>query len=113
MAIYVTALICVFGIACGRILFKICASSLARSGTFFELRTLALLFSALALYGVTTIAWIWVLQKIELNRAYPLMALAFVLVPIGGYLFLGEKITYQYLFGVVLIMCGIVVAVRS
>lgn len=113
MAIYFIAILCVFGIATGQILFKICASSLARAGTFFDMRTLTLLFCALALYGVTTIAWIWVLQKVELNKAYPLMALAFVLVPIGGYLFLGERINYQYFIGVLFIMVGIIVAVRA
>lgn len=110
---YFVALLCVFGIAVGQILFKITAKSLSTSGSFFELKTLSILFAALSLYGITTIAWIWVLQKIELNKAYPLMALAFLIVPIGSYLFLGERFNNQYLIGVILIMIGIVVAVKS
>jgi len=80
---------------------------------FFDLGTLTLLFSAFALYGLTTIAWVWVLQKAELGRVYPLMAMAFVLVPIGSYFFLGERFNPQYFVGVALIAAGIVIAVRS
>ncbi len=110
---YFIAILCVFGIAAGQILFKLSASSLAKTGSFFAPQTMLMLFSAFALYGLTTIAWIWVLQKIQLGKAYPFMALAFVLVPIGSYFFLGEKFNQQYFLGVLLIMFGIVIAVRA
>lgn len=110
---YVIAIICVIGIAIGQILFKLSAAALKQSGSFFDIRTMVILGSALVLYGVTTIAWVWVLQKIDLGKAYPLMALAFVLVPIGSHLFLGERFSPQYFVGVALIMAGIVVTVRA
>lgn len=111
--IYLIALLCVAGIATGQILFKLSASALQQSGSFFESKTFLLLLTALALYGITTIAWIWVLQKIELGKAYPLMALAFVLVPIGSHFFLGERFSLQYFLGVALIMSGIIIALRA
>lgn len=110
---YFIAIICVLGIAAGQILFKISASALQRTGTFLDPAAAIPLLSAFALYGTTTIAWVWVLQRIELGRAYPLMALAFVFVPIGSYLFLGEKFLPQYAVGVLMILVGIVVAVRA
>lgn len=110
---YVIAIVCVIGIASGQILFKLTANEFHKSGSFFDYKTFMLLFSALALYGVTTIAWIWVLQKIELGRAYPLMALAFVLVPLGSHFILGERFQVQYFIGVVIIIFGILVAVKS
>ncbi len=113
MMIYLIAIICVIGIAAGQILFKLTAASLHRSGSFFDPHTVLILFSALVLYGVTTIAWVWVLQKIELGRIYPLMAMAFALVPLGSYFFLGEKFTPQYFLGITLIVVGIIVAVKS
>lgn len=109
---YFIALLCVLGIATGQILFKLSAASLQRNG-WFDFQTLTMLFCAFALYGVTTIAWIWVLQKIELGKAYPLMALAFVLVPIGSHFILGERFYAQYFVGVFLIMAGIVIALRA
>lgn len=101
------------GIAAGQILFKLSAASLQRSGSFFDPSTAITLISAFALYGVTTIAWVWVLQKIELGRVYPLMALAFVLVPIGSHVFLGERFQLQYFIGVAMIMTGIIIAVKA
>ncbi|MBD8090455.1 EamA family transporter [Pseudomonas sp. PA-6-1D] len=111
--IYLIAFACVVGIAIGQILFKLSAAALHQSGSWFDTKTLITLFSAFALYGITTIAWIWVLQKIELGKAYPLMALAFVLVPIGSHFILGERFQPQYFAGVAIIILGIVVIVKS
>lgn len=113
MIIQIIAFLCVFGIAIGQILFKLSANSLGVTGSFFAPKTAAILLIALSLYGVSTLAWIWVLQKIELGRVYPFMAMAFVLVPFGSYIFFGEKFHYQYFVGVALIVVGIIVAVKS
>lgn len=113
MIIYVAAILCVVGMAVGQILFKVSATALAKAGTFFALKPAAILIAAMCLYGIISIAWIWILQKIELGRAYPLMALAFVLVPIGSYLVFGERFQTQYFVGVALIIVGIIIAVRS
>lgn len=111
--IYFVAVLCVLGIAGGQILFKLSAASLQRSGTLFDAQTLTTLFIAFALYGVTTIAWVWVLQKIDLGKAYPLMAMAFIIVPIGSHFVFGEKFSVQYFAGVALIMGGIVLSLRA
>lgn len=42
-----------------------------------------------------------------------MMALAFVLVPLASHWLFGERFQPQYFIGIVLIMTGIVVAVRS
>lgn len=110
---YFIAILCVLGIAGGQLLFKLSASHMHKSGSFFEPRSLMILFVALALYGITTLAWVWVLQKIELGRAYPLMALAFVLVPIGSHFVFGERFQIQYFIGVAMIMAGILVTVKA
>jgi drug/metabolite transporter (DMT)-like permease len=110
---YIIALICVFGIASGQILFKLSAMSLKKTGSLFDPSTFAILFAAFALYGIMTLAWIWVLQRAELGRIYPLMALAFVIVPVGSHFLLGERFQPQYFAGVAFIMIGIVLAVRS
>lgn len=111
--IYFVAILCVLGIAGGQILFKMSAASLQRSGSLFDTHTLMTLFTAFALYGITTIAWVWVLQKIDLGKAYPLMAMAFILVPIGSHFVFGERFSAQYFIGVALIMTGIVVALKG
>lgn len=110
---YFIALICVFGLAAGQILFKLSATSLHKAGTFFDMSAMVYFFIALALYGLTTLGWVWILQKVELGKIYPLMALAFVIVPMASHLLLGEKFQPQYFVGVALIIAGIVIAVRA
>lgn len=110
---YIIALICVIGIACGQILFKLSAASLKKTGSLFDPSTLSLLLASFALYGIMTIAWIWVLQKAELGKIYPLMALAFVIVPIGSHFVFGERFQLMYFVGVAFIMAGIFITVRS
>lgn len=110
---YSVAVLCVLGIATGQILFKLSATSLQASGSFFDPRTAATLLAAFALYGITTIGWVWVLQKIPLGRAYPIMALAFILVPIGSYLVFGERFQPMYFVGVAFIAIGIAIVMRT
>ena len=113
MLVQIVAVLCVVGLAVGQILFKISAMSLSQTGSFFAFKTAATLFSAMTLYAITSVAWVWVLQKVDLGRVYPLMALAFVLVPWGSHIFFGERFQPQYFVGVTLIVIGIVVAVRT
>lgn len=113
MLVQTVAVLCVVGLAIGQVLFKVSATSLTQTGSYFAFKTAAALFTAMALYAITSIAWVWVLQKVELGRVYPLMALAFVLVPLGSHIFLGERFPSQYFVGVALIMIGIVVAVMT
>jgi drug/metabolite transporter (DMT)-like permease len=110
---YLSAFLCVVGIAAGQILFKLCAIALHQTGSFFAWQTIATLFLAMALYGITTIAWTWVLQKTDLGRIYPVMALAFVLVPVASHFIFGEQFRPQYFIGVALIMTGVIVAIRA
>ena len=72
----------VAGIAAGQLLFKLCAESLRVEGPWAT-RTVVPFAAAMAIYGTTTLAWIWVLQRAELGKIYPLMALAFVFVPLA------------------------------
>ena len=107
---YFVALLCVLGISAGQILFKLSAMSFHHAGSYTSVRGLLILTAALALYGVTTLAWVWVwvLQKIALGHAYPLMALAFILVPLASYFIFQERFTAQYAIGVILIILGVI-----
>ena len=113
MITYVLAVLCVVGIACGQILFKLTANALAETGSIFAGKTFTILFCALALYGLTTLGWIWVLQKGNLSRIYPIMALSFVFVPILSHFLLGEKFNTQYFLGVAVLLCGIILTIKS
>ena len=113
MMTYVWALICVLGLSGAQILFKLAANALNDTGSWFAPRTAGLMAAALSLMGVMTIFWIWVLQTAELGRVYPIMALAFVIVPAATHVLLGERFTPRYFTGIVLIMTGIVVTIGA
>lgn len=102
------ALLCVCGIAAGQVLFKLAANALAANGGRLWSAGGAILGSALVLYGLTTLAWVWVLQRAELGKIYPLMALAFILVPVASHFIFGEPFTWRYVVGCVLLVVGIV-----
>ncbi len=111
--IYLIAGFCVLGIAIGQLLFKLSATWLQRTGNLFNTHTLLALVAAFAVYGITSLVWVWLLQKADLGRIYPLMAFAFVLVPIGSHYFFGERFTAQYFAGVALIIAGIMMAIKA
>jgi drug/metabolite transporter (DMT)-like permease len=106
------ALVCVAGIAAGQLLFKLCAESLRVEGPWAT-RTVVLFAAAMALYGTTTLAWIWVLQRAELGKIYPLMALAFVFVPLASHWLFGERFSMNYVLGIALIVAGIWLTTRG
>ncbi|MBY7783169.1 EamA family transporter [Vibrio fluvialis] len=108
-------LVCVFGISVGQILFKLASpyfpqvlSTNSLIGFLFN----KYLFSALIIYGFATILWVYALRLVPLSIAYPFMALAFVIVPILGAIFLNESFQWNTLIGAGLIMIGLLVIVR-
>ena len=106
-------ILCVLGISLGQILFKKAAASIADATQWQQWVFNGWLITALALYGITTLVWIWVLRHAPPHIAYPFMALAFLIVPCLGWLFLGEPIHVQTLVGGALILAGITLATHA
>ncbi|MBS0292718.1 MAG: hypothetical protein JSS01_09410 [Proteobacteria bacterium] len=106
-------ILCVLGISLGQILFKKAAASIADATQWQQWAFNSWLITALALYGVTTLVWIWVLRHAPLHIAYPFMALAFLIVPCLGRLLLDEPIHMQTLLGGALILAGVTLASRA
>lgn len=104
------ALTCVFLIAVGQVLFKAVGMAIQGAGTFVEMRALLLGGLAAFIYLVATAAWIWLLRTAPLSRAYPYMALSFVLVPLMSAYLYRESLSFQYLFGILLVVGGIILA---
>ena len=103
-------ILCVLGISLGQLLFKKAAQSIVVTADWQQWVFNGWLITALALYGITTLVWIWVLRHAPLHMAYPFMGLAFLIVPVLGWLALGEAITWQTLVGGALILAGVSLA---
>ena len=53
------------------------------------------LWLAIGLYAVSTLLWMRVLSKYPVGSVYPMVAIGYVFVTIGGVLFLSEKVPVQ------------------
>ena len=108
LAIVLTVAV-VLGMASGQILFKLASGQ----GDLAHILVSPVFWAAAILYGAVTILWVMLLREIDLSRAYPFVAITYVLVPAASVVILGEKVGPWYLAGVVLIVAGIILAVRS
>jgi len=60
------------------------------------------------LYGAGFLIWLWILRRLPLSMAFPAAAGALITATVlGGYLFLGEKLSATQAVGVLLILAGI------
>jgi len=66
-------------------------------------------YLAIFLYSFATLFWLHLLQKIPLSIAYPFTATTMIWVPLIANLFFGEKLSYSYWMGIILIISGIAI----
>ncbi len=115
MTPFITAMtvLCVVGISLGQLLFKKAAMAMPDASSIQGWILNPWLISAFALYGITTLAWVWVLRNVSLQLAYPFMGLAFLIVPCLEWLFLGNPIKLPTIIGGACILMGISIAARA
>lgn len=70
------------------------------------------LLCGLFCYGLSLLFWFYVLSKMELSRAYPIVSLGYVFTLILGYMFLNEEITVPKIVGISFIIVGVIVLTR-
>jgi drug/metabolite transporter (DMT)-like permease len=110
-SVAIAALACVVMISTGQLLFKMVAARLAADA--ISVGAVRLFLVAMAIYGIATIAWIFVLRYVPLSNAYPLMAMSFILVPLGSRIVFGETLAPLYWAGVALLVAGVFLIGRS
>jgi drug/metabolite transporter (DMT)-like permease len=95
----------------GQLLFKLAAIRGAGAGALGERLGASLLngyfVAAVVLYAALTVLWVWILTFTPLSRAYPFVALAFVLTPTLGVLLFSEPVSMRLVIGIVLILGGL------
>lgn len=110
MQLSLLTLLCVVCISVGQLLFKQAAQSLPPEPQILDWVFNGWLLASLALYGLTTLGWVWILRHAPLHLAYPFMGLAFLIVPVLACLFLGEPLHWRTLAGGALILAGVTLA---
>lgn len=64
-------------------------------------------FIGFVTYGISSIIWLFVLQKFPLSVAYPALSLTYLVIVILSFLFLKEPITSIKIAGILLIILGV------
>lgn len=98
---------CAVAVASGQVLMKVASLSWNETGGLFNIRTLSWLATAFAVYGISSLVWIYVLRHIPLSQAYPFISITFLLVPIASALFFSERFDWINVASAMLIMAGI------
>lgn len=60
-------------------------------------------------FGGGAVFWLAVLSRAPLSLAYPILALSYFVVVVEAWLFLHERVTWQRLLGVLVIVVGVAV----
>lgn len=102
-----------FLIATGQLLFKRTAQGVANvHGAPAIVRHILFdpwFIAALTIYMFATFLWIFALREVPLSKAYPFLALAFFLVPVGAMIFYGEPLGLRYFLGLAFVLAGIMI----
>ncbi len=103
-------------LAVGQLLFKHVGDALRDRPVVEAAYTMArqpALYAALAIYGVSTLLWIWILTRISLMQAYPWVAVGIIIVPILSHLIYNETAGPMYWVGALLCAIGVVLTQYS
>lgn len=101
-------------VAASQVLIKLRSVQLAKlpasglGGRVYHFAADPVVLSAYALALFASFAWLYVVAKLPLTIAFPIyIAVTFLMVVLGGWLFLGEALSVQKLFAMALILAGI------
>lgn len=110
---YLMVLMCVVLISVGQVLFKYAALDSNKQQSLIGLLFNKYLVIAGFVYVVATLLWVWQLKFVPLNRAYPVFAAAFIIVPAFSWLLFRERVSLAYVVGVAFIIFGVVLCGRN
>ena len=117
--VFIVLMVCLAGI--GQLFIKqgvnTVTSSLGHFPTdipgFFRLVFYWPVFLGLAIYFFFGIAWLKILSDVPVSFAFPFLAISYLVIIVGSYLFLEETITLLKLAAIALISAGVVCLSRS
>lgn len=110
---YLMVFMCVVLISLGQVLFKYAALDSNRQQGLLGLLFNKYLIVAGFVYIAATLLWVWQLKFVPLNRAYPVFAIAFIIVPFCSWFLFRERVSLPYVIGVMFIILGVALCGRS
>jgi drug/metabolite transporter (DMT)-like permease len=104
----------------GQLLLKFAIARLALNmdtagpvGYYVKLFTTPLVLLGFLMYGFSSLIWLFILSKLPLSLAYPLVSMGYVLVVFFSWLLLHEHVSSTRILGVVVICLGVTLLALS
>lgn len=93
----------------GQVLFKMGVSNVEKWNlqTALSLLLNPCILIGFALYGITTVLWLYILSKMPFSIAYPFQSLAYVLGMIVAYFLFKEHVSLTQWIGMTVIVLGV------
>jgi multidrug transporter EmrE-like cation transporter len=71
------------------------------------------LWIGLSVYGVSVVLWLGALSRVPVSVAYPMLSAGYVVNAIAAAFLFGEALSVPKVFGILLIIAGVVVLARA
>ncbi len=81
--------------------------------TLIHMATNPLLIVGIAIFGISTLLWLFALAKADLSFAYPFLSLTYLAVLLGGAFLFGDKVTLPRVLGFAVIITGVWIVAHS
>jgi drug/metabolite transporter (DMT)-like permease len=111
LTLFVLCLLFSASLGAGQLLFKLAANDITQNFGTGGILSFASPYAlaALALYGATTVLWIYILTQLPLSTAYPFsLAGAVVVIALAHYC-LGEPLSLRQVAGTVTVLAGLAI----
>ncbi|OGI12341.1 MAG: hypothetical protein A2Y40_03465 [Candidatus Margulisbacteria bacterium GWF2_35_9] len=75
---------------------------------YFKIFTNPWVFLGLCMYFLSTVFWLYLISKVPLSFAYPMLSLGYVFVALASWLIYKEPLSFINWAGIVVIMVGVI-----
>lgn len=100
-------------IKCGLLQVAHSAAGHTLGSKLFMYLTHPIVFTGLAIYGFGTLMWVFAVSRKEISYLYPLTALNYGVVALGGKMLFGEVISPARWLGIAVVVFGVVLMQKS
>jgi len=69
--------------------------------------------AGLVAYGLSVLTWLFVLRRVPLSVAAPVIALVYVLVPLASRLVFDDAVSTKMWLGMLLVVCGVTLVAQG
>ena len=109
---YLLVFLSTLGLASGQIFLKLAVDNISIKLNSFEILRLFLnkyLLLSICMFILSFVIWAYLLSQFPVSKIYPFFSLAFVIVPILAFIFLGEDVGTNVFVGSTIIFVGLIV----